>query len=58
MLKGINKFHKLIKVNYKNCSETILPDHLKYNIPKYDKNPENVDIPWLINGAPFLEIKV
>lgn len=37
--------------------EDIIPDHLVYNIPKYSKNPKEFDFPWLINGAPFLEIK-
>ena len=41
-----------------NNQEDVLPDHLFYNIPKYSKNPENVDFPWLIGGAPFLELKV
>jgi len=37
--------------------DEILPDHLHYNIPKYSKNPKEFDFPWLIHGAPFLEIK-
>lgn len=37
--------------------QDILPDHLTYKIPKYNKNPKEFDFPWLINGAPFLEIK-
>lgn len=41
-----------------NNKDDILPDHLFYDIPKYSKNPENVDFPWLIGGAPFLELKV
>jgi hypothetical protein len=40
-----------------NSIEDILPDHLVYNIPKYAKNPKEIDFPWLINGAPFLELK-
>jgi hypothetical protein len=40
-----------------STKDDILPDHLVYNIPKYEKN-ENFDFPWLIGGAPFLEIKV
>jgi len=50
-----NKFNFSNKTNSK---ENILPDHLFYDIPKYSKNPENVDFPWLIGGAPFLELKV
>jgi len=42
------------KINF----DDILPDHLTYNIPKYIKNPESLNFPWLINGAPLLEIKV
>jgi len=34
-----------------------LPDHLTYTIPKYSKNPKDFDFPWLIGGAPFLELK-
>lgn len=37
--------------------DDFLPDHLYYKIPKYEKNPQYFDFPWLINGAPFLEIK-
>ena len=50
-----NKFNFSTKFDNKN---DILPDHLFYEIPKYSKNPENVDFPWLIGGAPFLELKV
>lgn len=50
-----NKFNFSTKFNDK---EDILPDHLFYEIPKYSKNPDNVDFPWLIGGAPFLELKV
>jgi len=50
-----NNFNFSTKFNNK---DDILPDHLFYDIPKYSKNPENVDFPWLIGGAPFLELKV
>lgn len=42
----------------KSDLDNILPDHLIYKIPKYVKNPEDFNFPWLINGAPLLEIKV
>jgi hypothetical protein len=35
----------------------ILPENLKENIPKYEKNPVDFDIPWLIHGAPILQMK-
>jgi hypothetical protein len=40
-----------------NDLSDILPDHLTYNIPKYNKNPNEFDFPWLMSGAPFLELK-
>jgi len=46
--------HFSTKMNF----DDILPDHLTYNIPKYIKNPESLNFPWLVNGAPQLEIKV
>lgn len=55
LVNKINKFDFSTKFNNK---DDILPDHLFYDIPKYTKNPENVDFPWLIGGAPFLELKV
>lgn len=58
MFRVINRNFKFIKLNKQVFSDDILPEHLKYNIPKYDKNPENLDFPWLINGAPMLEMKV
>ena len=57
ILKTSSK-NTLLKTQIKNFSEIEMPDHLKYNIPKYNKNPDNVDFPWLIGGAPFLELKV
>lgn len=50
-----NKYNFSTKFNNKDDT---FPDHLFYDIPKYSKNPENVDFPWLIGGAPFLELKV
>ena len=35
-----------------------LPDHIKYNVPKYKKNPIDLNFPLLINGAPKLDVKV
>jgi hypothetical protein len=55
IISNQNKFNFSTKFNNK---DDILPDHLFYDIPKYSKNPENVDFPWLIGGAPFLELKV
>ena len=46
------------KFNFSQKDEIEMPDHLKYDIPKYNKNPDNVDFPWLIGGAPYLELKV
>jgi hypothetical protein len=54
----LKKLNNIINFTKRYSSDNILPDHLLYNIPKYDKNPTNFDFPWLINGAPILEIKV
>ena len=55
-----NNLNKINKFNFssKTFLEDILPDHLFYDIPKYSKNPENFEFPWLVGGAPFLELKV
>jgi hypothetical protein len=57
LLRRNNKFNNFYFKFKKAFSEEFLPDHLLYNIPKYTKNPTEFDFPWLINGAPFLEIK-
>jgi hypothetical protein len=57
LLRQIKSYTKFIHKNF-TTKESILPDHLTYNIPKYDKNPEHFDFPWLIGGAPLLELKV
>ena len=49
-----NLHHFSTKIDF----DDILPDHFRYSIPKYVKNPETLNFPWLINGAPSLEIKV
>lgn len=36
--------------------DDLLPEHLSYKIPKFKRNI-NFDFPWLINGAPVLDIK-
>jgi|LauGreDrversion4_2_1035121.scaffolds.fasta_scaffold300102_2 hypothetical protein len=38
--------------------DDFLPESIKYEIPKYKKNPKDIDFPLLINGAPKLSIKV
>lgn len=38
--------------------DDFLPESIKYEIPKYKKNPNDLDFPLLINGAPKLAIKV
>jgi len=55
---NINHFNKFNFSNKFNEKADIFPDHLFYEIPKYQKNPDNIDLPWLIGGAPFLELKV
>lgn len=62
LLINFRNFSKMQRFNFsnsiKNQGEIEMPDHLYYEIPKYSKNPENIDFPWLIGGAPFLELKV
>lgn len=38
--------------------DDFLPESIKYEIPKFKKNPKDLDFPLLINGAPKLGIKV
>ena len=38
--------------------DDFLPENIKYDIPKYQKNPNNMEFPLLIKGAPKLSIKV
>ena len=35
-----------------------LPFNINYTVPKYFKNPKDMNFPLLINGAPMLAIKV
>ncbi len=56
IILNFNKFDFSTRLN--NKEDLLLPDDFFYDIPKYSKNPENVDFPWLIGGAPFLELKV
>jgi hypothetical protein len=59
LLKGLRCRYPAIRFNRTfTTKDEILPDHLVYNIPKYEKNPDNFDFPWLVGGAPSLEIKV
>lgn len=53
-----NIIKKFSSSNSSNSSlDDFLPEHLLYNVPKYSKNPKEFDFPWLIGGAPFLEMK-
>lgn len=36
----------------------ILPETVKYNIPTFKKNPQELNFPLLIGGAPKLQIRV
>ena len=37
--------------------EDFLPDYLKKDAPTFKRNDVSINLPWLINGAPFYEIK-
>ena len=34
-----------------------LPEFFDKDAPQYKRNPKNINLPWLINGVPELEIK-
>ena len=36
--------------------DDFLPDYLAKDAPEYKRNPVSINLPWLINGAPFNEI--
>lgn len=37
--------------------DEFLPDYMAKDAPTYKRNPVSINLPWLINGAPFNEIK-
>lgn len=37
--------------------DDFLPDYMAKDAPTYKRNPISINLPWLINGAPFNEIK-
>jgi hypothetical protein len=37
--------------------DDFLPDYLAKDAPTYKRNEVSINLPWLINGAPFNEIK-
>jgi hypothetical protein len=36
--------------------EDFLPDYMQKNAPFVKRNTVSINLPWLINGAPFNEI--
>jgi hypothetical protein len=46
---------ELIRKNIED--EEFLPDYLIKDAPSYKRNPLSINLPWLINGAPDIEIK-
>lgn len=58
--KLINYTSKLFTTSNSNNTNSeyssIIPDHISYKIPNYKKK-YSLDFPWLINGAPVLDIK-
>ena len=34
-----------------------LPDYLVKDAPEYKRNAVSINLPWLINGAPSIDIK-
>ena len=47
--------HLSAKENIKD--DDFLPDYFVKDAPKVKRNPININLPWLINGAPEMEIK-
>ena len=37
--------------------DDFLPDYMAKDAPVYKRNPVSINLPWLINGAPFNTIK-
>ena len=37
--------------------DDFLPDYLVKDAPSYKRNPADLNLPWLINGAPSIELK-
>jgi len=37
--------------------DDFLPDYMAKDAPSYKRNPVSINLPWLINGAPFNDIK-
>lgn len=37
--------------------DDFLPDYMAKDAPTYKRNPVSINLPWLINGAPFNELK-
>ena len=46
--KGNNKFAQ---------DEDFLPDYMTKDAPTFKRNEVDINLPWLINGAPFNDIK-
>ena len=37
--------------------DDFLPDYMAKDAPTFKRNPVSINLPWLINGAPFNDIK-
>jgi hypothetical protein len=37
--------------------DEFLPDYMVKDAPTYKRNPVAINLPWLINGAPSIDIK-
>lgn len=37
--------------------DEFLPDYMQVDAPTYKRNTANINLPWLINGAPQIEIQ-
>ena len=56
-----SKFNFSKQKDKENVSQDLyefLPFNINYTVPKYAKNPKDLNFPLLINGAPKLDIKV
>ncbi len=45
------------KENSNIKDEEFLPDYFMKDAPTYKRNPVSINLPWLINGAPLIDIK-
>jgi len=50
-------YDHLKKLDINVQDEEFLPDYFVKDAPTYKRNPVSINLPWLINGAPNIDIK-